>query len=99
VENVQAMQVMSALAQATRLEVFRRLVDVLPDGMLSGDLAAATGTSPNTMSAHLAILTRAGLVISEKVGRTVLYRAETANVAELSTFLARACEKGRPSKA
>lgn len=89
---MKAMQVMSALSQATRLEVFQRLVDVLPAGMASGDLAAAVGSSPNTMSAHLAVLTRAGVVRSDKVGRTVIYRAVTKPVEELSEFLAQACE-------
>lgn len=91
---MKAMQVMSALSQATRLEVFQRLVEVLPEGMASGDLAAAVGSSPNTMSAHLAVLTRAGVVRSDKVGRTVIYRAVTEPVEELSGFLAQAC--GRP---
>ena len=95
---MQALQVMSALAQVTRLEVFSLLVDQLPEGMASGDLAAATGTSPNTMSAHLAILARAGLVQSDKVGRTVVYRAQTTTVEELSAFLARACERGKRSQ-
>ena len=83
---------MSALSQATRLEVFQRLVKVLPEGMASGELAAAIGSSPNTMSAHLAVLTRAGVVRSDKVGRTVVYRAVTKPVEELSGFLAQACE-------
>ncbi|MBY0305258.1 MAG: metalloregulator ArsR/SmtB family transcription factor [Sphingomonas sp.] len=89
---MKAMQVMSALSQATRLEVFQRLVESLPDGMASGELAAAIGSSPNTMSAHLAVLTRAGVVRSDKVGRTVVYRAVTKPVEELSGFLAQACE-------
>ena len=89
---MKAMQVMSALSQATRLEVFQRLVEVLPEGMASGELAAAIGSSPNTMSAHLAVLTRAGVVRSDKVGRTVVYRAVTKPVEELSEFLAQACE-------
>lgn len=93
-----ALQVMSALAQATRLDVFRRLVEVLPSGMASGDLATATGTSPNTMSAHLAILTRAGLVDFKKVGRTVIYRAETSTVEDLASFLALACERGKQTR-
>jgi ArsR family transcriptional regulator, arsenate/arsenite/antimonite-responsive transcriptional repressor len=92
VEKVKAMQVMSALSQATRLEVFQRLVEVLPEGMASGELAAVIGSSPNTMSAHLAVLTRAGVVRSDKVGRTVVYRAVTKPVEELSGFLAQACE-------
>ena len=89
---MKAMQVMSALSQATRLEVFQRLVEVLPEGMASGELAAAIGSSPNTMSAHLAVLTRAGVVQSDKVGRTVIYRAVTKPVDELSKFLSQACK-------
>lgn len=93
-----ALNVMSALAQSTRLEVFRRLVDELPDGMASGDLAVATGSSPNTMSAHLAILSRAGIVHADKVGRSVIYTVDTSRVEELSDFLARACEHGKKTR-
>lgn len=91
--DVDAMQVMSALAQRTRLEVFRLLVDAQSDGMAAGDLATATGTAPNTMSAHLAILSRAGIVTSEKIGRTVLYRAATGPVRDAADFLTRACAR------
>lgn len=87
---MKAMRTMSALSQATRLAVFRRLVDALPDGMASGDIAVATGTSPNSMSAHLAVLSRAGLVEVERVGRSAIYRATIAPVVELTDFLARA---------
>lgn len=93
-----AVKVMSALAQATRLEVFRLLVDRLPDGIASGELAAATKTTPNTMSAHLAILARAGLVKFEKVGRTVVYRADTAKAEDLAAFLSAACERGKTGR-
>ena len=89
---MKAMLVMSALSQATRLEVFRRLVDVLPNGMASGELAVAVGSSPNTMSSHLAVLTRAGVVRSDKIGRTVVYRAVTKPVEGLSAFLSATCE-------
>lgn len=90
---MQAMQVMSALAQPTRLEVFRLLVGAAPCGMAAGQLAAATGTAPNTMSAHLAILSRAGVVRSERSGRIVTYRAETGSVRELATFLTNECAR------
>jgi DNA-binding transcriptional ArsR family regulator len=93
-----ALQVMSALAQVSRFAAFRALVDALPGGMASSDIAAAIGTTPNTMSAHLAILSRAGLVSSEKIGRSVVYRAETAPADELSHFLASACERGRKAR-
>lgn len=93
-----ALQIMSALSQSTRYETFRKLVEVLPDGMAAGDIATAVGTTANTMSAHLAIMSRAGLVLSEKIGRTVVYRAETSAAEELSAFLAQACERGKRTR-
>ncbi|KQS49492.1 ArsR/SmtB family transcription factor [Sphingomonas sp. Leaf198] len=93
-----ALQVMSALAQTSRFEAFRVLVDALPEGMASSDIAAAIDTTPNTMSAHLAILERAGLVSSEKIGRSVIYRAETSTAEGLSEFLAHACQRGRTAR-
>lgn len=87
VEKMNAMQVMSALAQTTRFDVYTRLVEALPDGVTSGLLAIGTNSAPSAMSAHLAILSRAGLVTSEKVGKTVLYRAITAPVVDLSDLL------------
>lgn len=93
-----ALQIMSALAQASRFAAFRTLVEALPEGMASSDIAAAIGTTPNTMSAHLSILERAGLVSSEKIGRSVVYKAETAPAEELSTFLHDACERGRKAR-
>ena len=95
---MRALQIMSALAQASRFAAFRALVDALPEGMASSDIAAAIHTTPNTMSAHLAILERAGLVSSEKLGRSVIYRAETAPAEELSVFLQDACERGRNAR-
>lgn len=84
---MKAMQVMSALSQSTRFDVFTRLVEALPTGVASGDLAAATNTAPSAMSAHLAILSRAGLVKSERVGKMILYRAMTAPVEDLTSLL------------
>lgn len=90
---MEAMHVMSALAQPTRLAVFRLLVDALPDGLPAGDIASATGTATSNMSVHLAILSRAGIVTSEKIGRTVLYRAATGPVQDAADFLTRACAR------
>lgn len=91
---MEAMQVMSALSQSTRWETFRLLVEALPDGMAAGDIAEAVNSSANTMSAHLAILSRARLISGEKIGRTVVYKADTAMVKKLSEFLAKACGAG-----
>ena len=92
---MKAMQIMSALAQPTRWAVYRRLVDELPGGMTASDIAEAVGMSRNGMSPHFAILSAAGLLSSEKSGRTVTYRAETGPVEELSDFLSLATDKGR----
>lgn len=84
---MKAMQVMSALSQPTRLKVYQLLLAAGQEGMASGDLAEATKTIPSGMSAHLAILSRAGLVKSKKVGRTVLYRADRKPLEGLRNFL------------
>lgn len=86
-----AMQVMSALSQQTRLDVFTKLVAASPEGMASGQLAAATQTAPSAMSAHLAILSRAGLVKSVKIGKSVIYRAQVKPIESLREFLADTC--------
>lgn len=84
---MKAMQVMSALSQPTRLKTYQLLLAALPEGMASGEIAEATKTIPTGMSAHLAILSRAGLVKSKKVGRTVVYRAEHKPIEGLKEFL------------
>ncbi len=87
-------EAMSALAQPTRLEVFTQLARSRPDGLSSGALAERIGTLPNTMSTHLAILSRAGLVSTTKVGRQVVYRAEPDAIRDLALFLMHDCCPG-----
>ena len=92
---MRAMQMMSALSQPTRWAVYKLLVTALPAGMAASDIADAVKMSRTAMSPHFAILSAAGLLSSAKTGRTVIYRAETAPVEELSDFLSSAVEKGR----
>ncbi|MDR6834200.1 MULTISPECIES: metalloregulator ArsR/SmtB family transcription factor [unclassified Sphingopyxis] len=86
-EKKKARMVMSALSQETRLTVFKLLVDAGDDGMPAGAISETTKTSPTSMSAHLAILSQAGLVKSKKVGRSVIYRAVPRVIDELAEFL------------
>lgn len=86
-----AIQLMSALAQPTRLEVFTQLARARPDGLAAGELAKRVGTPANTMSVHLAILHRAGLISSEKTGRNVVFRAEPDAIRDLALFLMHDC--------
>ena len=85
---MKAIDIMSALAQPTRLEVFRLLARAGAEGMTSGDLATRAGAAANTMSAHLAVLSRAGLVSGEKDGRRIVYRASPQIIDTLTDFLA-----------
>ena len=61
-ESEEAILALAALAQSTRLDVFRLLVKHEPDGLAAGDIARALAVPQNTMSSHLSILSRAGLV-------------------------------------
>ncbi len=95
-ESHHAVDALSALAQTTRLAAFRLLVRHEPDGLPAGDIAEALETPPNTMSAHLAILARAGLVRGERRGRSIIYRADLDGFRALSLFLLKDCCAGSP---
>src|SRR5580765_7449578 len=85
-ESEQVILALAALAQSTRLDVFRLLVKHEPEGLAAGDIARALAVPQNTMSAHLAVLARAGLVISERRSRSIIYRADLATLQELTSF-------------
>ena len=87
---------LSALAQATRLETFRLLVSREPDGVAAGELARIIAVPQNTMSTHLAILTRAGLIRGERHSRSIIYRADLERFREVTLFLLKDCCGGRP---
>lgn len=80
---------MSALAQEHRLTVFGRLVRAGIAGLSAGDLAALVNAPHNTMSAHLAILTRAGLLSARREGRSIRYAVDPSGAEGLLTYLAR----------
>src|SRR5712671_6504133 len=87
---------LAALAQSTRLEVFRLLVKLEPKGLAAGDIARALAVPQNTMSSHLAILSRAGLVSAQRFSRSIVYRADLARFQDVVLFMLRDCCDGRP---
>lgn len=89
-----AITVMSALAQPTRLAVFSLLARAGEEGMSAGDLAERTGTPTNTMSAHLTILSQAGLAKSRRAGRNIFYSALPDAIRQLTVFLIKDCCDG-----
>lgn len=93
--NEQAILALSALAQPTRLDAFRALVRSAPEGMAAGKLAEKLDVPQNTLSTHLGILQRAGLVSSTRQSREVIYRPELELMRELTLFLLKDCCGGR----
>src|ERR1700742_4907537 len=90
-DTTEAIAALAALAQGTRLETFRLLVKHEPHGVAAGELARLIDVPQNTMSAHLAILSRAGLVIGERHSRTIIYRANLEGFRELTLFMIQDC--------
>lgn len=94
-KKTDAITALSALAQDTRLDVFRFLMKKLPEGIPAGDLAAKFDVPPSTMSTHLAVLARAGLVSSERQSRVIAYKAELDGIRGLLDFLVKDCCGGK----
>lgn len=90
-DNTDAVSTLAALAQASRLAVFRHLVELGPDGSTPGELVQALGIPPNTLSFHLKALAQAGLVVAEPSGRFIRYRAGFGRMQALVDFLTRNC--------
>jgi len=95
-DTKQAVTTLSALSQTTRLETYRLLASREPEGVSAGDLARLQGVPQNTLSAHLGILARAGLVRSTRQARSIIYRADLERLGALMQFLLRDCCGGRP---
>ena len=90
-----AVQMLAALAQDTRMAAFRRLVAAYPDSIGAGDIARGCKVPQNTMSTHLAILTRAGLLHVERDGRQMNYKADLDGFRAVVMYLAKDCCEGR----
>lgn len=95
-EMKDAVDRLGALAQETRLGVFRLLVQTGPDGLAAGDIAEILDVSPSTMSFHLAQLEQAGLLRSHRVHRQIIYAADYDGMRRLLGYLVDDCCQGRP---
>ena len=91
----QAVDALAALAQESRLKVYRLLVEAGPAGLPAGRIGEALELPPATLSFHLAHLARTGLVRSRQEGRFVIYRADFQNMNELVGYLTENCCGGR----
>lgn len=89
-------ETLSALAHPGRLAVVRLLARRAPHGIRAGEIAAALGMKPNTLSGYLATLARSGLVQSERVGVSIIYAIDLGSTGRLIDYLVMDCCNGRP---
>jgi len=90
-ESSNAIKALAALAQETRLSIFRTLVEAGPTGLAAGEIASAVGASPTNLSFHLKELANAGLARSRQDGRYVFYSANYAHMNALVAYLTENC--------
>ena len=91
-----AISALAALAQPTRLAIFKLLIKHEPVGITAGVIADTVGAPHNTLSSHLAILVRAGLLRAARDGRTIIYRSDIEGMQSLLQFLVNDCCDGHP---
>jgi ArsR family transcriptional regulator len=87
---------LAALAQASRLAIFRALVQAGPDGMAAGKISTLTQTAPSSLTFHLKELVHADLVTSRSEGRFVIYSANFLTMNAVLAFLTENCCAGQP---
>lgn len=92
-----ALDALSALAQESRLAIFRLLVERGPEGLPAGEIGERLGIPAATLSFHLKELSRAGLVASRQEGRFVIYSADFGTMNDLVGFLTENCCRGNPA--
>ena len=94
--SMAAIAALAALAQESRLAVFRQLVQTGPDGMAATKIAEALAIAPSSLSFHLKELAHANLVTASKAGRSIIYAANYAGMNGLLAFLTENCCAGSP---
>jgi|SRR6476646_7396407 ArsR family transcriptional regulator len=91
-----AVEILAALAQENRLDVFRLLVEAGSEGMPAGHIATSLRLPPNALTFHLDRLREAGLVTVQRDGRSMIYAAKYDAMNALVSYLTDHCCQGRP---
>ena len=87
---------LTALAQESRLKIFRLLVQAGEDGLAAGEIAEELDIPAATLTFHLKELSHAGLVDSQREGRSIRYALRIEGIRDLLNYLLHDCCKGRP---
>ena len=90
-ETINAVTALAALAQETRLAIFRLLVEAGPSGLSVGEIGAEVRAAPATLSFHLKELAHAGLIVARQDGRYIFYSANFKHMSDLLGFLTKNC--------
>jgi ArsR family transcriptional regulator len=93
-EQKHAIAALGALAQETRLALFRLLVTCGPEGLPAGVIAERLGVAPSSLSFHLQQLVHAGLITQRRLSRQLIYAAEYGTMNELMAYLTENCCAG-----
>ncbi len=91
-----AVRALAALAQTSRLQVFRKLIEAGPEGCTPTQLSESLDIAPSSLSFHLKELTNAGLLTQERDGRKLIYRPAIEVMNDLVGFLTDNCCRGAP---
>ncbi|MCF8185442.1 MAG: helix-turn-helix domain-containing protein [Sulfuritalea sp.] len=94
--NTSVVKALAALAQESRLAIYRTLVEVGPSGMPAGKISESTGIAPSSLSFHMKELTYSNLVTSRHESRFVIYSANFSTMNEVLGFLTENCCGGNP---
>lgn len=94
-DQSRALDALAALAQTTRIDTFRLLVKVGPDGLPALEISRQLGTKPSTLSGHLSILKAAEVLSATRHQREIHYAANLVTVNGLIRFLLADCCEGR----
>lgn len=95
-EKEEVVAALAALAQESRVDTYRLLVQAGPEGMPAGEIAAELGIAPNTLSFHFDRLRHARLVSYERRGRSLNYAVRYDTMNALINYLTENCCGGRP---
>jgi DNA-binding transcriptional ArsR family regulator len=95
-EKTDAVAALAALAQDSRLDVFRLLVQAGPEGLPAGEVASRLKLAPNTLTFHFDRLRGAGLVTVRREGRSMIYAAQFKTMNGLLAYLTENCCAGAP---
>jgi len=87
---------LSALSHETRLKAFKMLMEAGPDGVQAGQISDLLNVAPNSLSAHLSVLSKSGLVTVERQGRNMVYRPNIPAVNSMLSSLVENCCNGHP---